>query len=132
MTTRRDRELAGHPPRCRPARDPREHREEHHNAPRRDAVHGGPAVRRHERAAQSRRVSPVFWTAETSRDWGADYRRGQAYGRQALEAIAKDRFPGLLINIVAEMMKRRKYDIIMIGFFQALGDAFVPPDRPTH
>jgi len=73
-----------------------------------------------------------FWTAETSRDWDADYRRGQAYGRQALEAIAKDRFPGLLIHIVAEMMKRRKYDIIMIGFFQALGDAFVPPDRPTH
>ena len=25
-----------------------------------------------------------FWTAETSRDWDADYRRGQAYGRQAL------------------------------------------------
>lgn len=67
-----------------------------------------------------------FWTAKPSGDWDADNRFGHTFARQALEAMRDDRFPGLLAWIVADMMKRKKFDAVMVGFLHGIGEALVP------
>jgi hypothetical protein len=61
-----------------------------------------------------------WWVAKSTGDWSMDIRIGQMFGREAVAAIRSDQFPGLLGWIVMDMMKRPKFDALMVGFWHVV------------
>ena len=62
-----------------------------------------------------------FWCTDESGDWSRDVVTGRIHARDAIRFIQVERTPHVLNWIVADMMRKRRFGPLEIGFFQELG-----------
>jgi hypothetical protein len=81
-----------------------------------------------------------FWHVEQTGNWDRDYVRGREYAIAAMSAIRVDGrnvLPSIFRDMIASGVerekrkgKRRRGDVVMVGFVHQLGKMFDPRQRP--
>ena len=62
-----------------------------------------------------------YWAENETGDWERDVKTGSAHARDAIRFIREERVSHLLNWIAAEMIGKRRYGPLEVGFFHEIG-----------
>src|SRR5829696_7828251 len=70
-----------------------------------------------------------YWAVSEAGDWERDVEIGNAHGRDAIRFIREERAPHILNWIASEMVYKRHFGPVEIGFFHEIGALVVRTRR---
>jgi hypothetical protein len=70
-----------------------------------------------------------FWSVKESGNWSRDIATGRAHAREALRFMHEERASHVLNWIASEMIQKRHFGPIEVGFFHELGTIMLRTGR---
>jgi hypothetical protein len=73
-----------------------------------------------------------FWSVQESGNWSRDIATGRAHARDTLRFISEKRAPHALNWIASEMIQKRHFGPVEVGFFHELGTILLRTGRAVR